>query len=595
MKIIKTLFSCSIIVLISNSVIAQNSYPKKYNLDLDNFNAEKIMSEGWIKGGTLENLNENVTVEKIENENYIIKITSTDKNKFGCIGYNIPPNYVGDTIKLTGRIKYKNVGSYVGLWMRIAGVNGVLAFENMQKYKIKGTNDWKEFSIKLPYKTGVENITIGGILSGKGTAWFDDFVVTIDDKDVQTMEETPKIYLKNYNNPELNSAIHNSSTPIDLSTNENLSSSLDALIAKLGSQKIVAIGESTHGTAEFYRLREIITKRLIEEKGYNMVVLENPYDDIELLNQDLMKSPLDSLIKKHLFSIYQTKEMESFLKWYKDNRVKYNIKFKGCDDSPWVFYELLSENLNVDKDEKLSKLLQKLRLNIEKKSKSNFKKELKISLTIYETILEIENQLKSSNKLTPFLSEILFNGKTTYIYYLNREKGDRYQSRDEIMASRISYLSKNGNNKIIVWAHDAHISNKIIADNEIGVMGENLKKEFNNDYYSIGLTTLKGSYSFINEKFIFGDHMYADKLNKTEILPNETNFWENSLALNDKAFYLDIPRLTKELKTEQITGQMKLIGYGKETKNEIYLLPLLKLFDSLIFIENTNATTPLFE
>ena len=30
-------------------------------------------------------------------------------------------------------------------------------------------------------------------------------------------------------------------------------------------------------------------------------------------------------------------------------------------------------------------------------------------------------------------------------------------------------------------------------------MGRNLKKEFNSDYYTIGLTTLKGSYSYIDE------------------------------------------------------------------------------------------------
>jgi hypothetical protein len=37
----------------------------------------------------------------------------------------------------------------------------------------------------------------------KGTAWFDDFVTAIDGKDIQTMTETPKIYLKNYNTADL--------------------------------------------------------------------------------------------------------------------------------------------------------------------------------------------------------------------------------------------------------------------------------------------------------------------------------------------------------------------------------------------------------
>lgn len=596
--IMKKTFLIAVILFSFFAVKAQNQHQKKYNLDFENFDSEKQnMPEGWFKWGNLEKLTGEITGEKIGNGNSVGKIISNNKSKFGCITYRVPANYVGDSIRLTGRIKHENVDGSVGLVMRINGYKGTLAFENMQGYKIKGTNDWKEYSIKLPYPTGTEFIYAGGILTGKGTAWFDDFAITIDGKDIQTMEETPKIYLNNNNNnpDELNSAIHNSSTPIDLSTNESLSSSLDALIEKLGNKKIVSIGESTHGTSEFYRLREIITKRLIQEKGFNTVVLESPYDDIELLNKDLITRPLDTLIKNHLFSIYQTKEMKSFLQWYKDNRSKYNIKFKGCDDSNWVLYELLSENVKNDKDEKLSKLLQKLKSNIAKKPASSFKEELKINLTTYATILEIENYLESTNKLSSSLKEILFNGKTTYINYVNRKNGKQFQSRDEIMADRISYLAQNNDTKIIVWAHNAHISNEVITDNEIGIMGRDLKKEFKNDYHSIGLTTLKGSYSFIEEKFINGDHFYMDKLKNTDIQTPETNLWENSLALNGKAFYLDMPTLSKELKTDAITGPTKLIGYNKETKEDIYQLQFIKLFDSLIFIENTNATTPFNE
>jgi len=593
MKNIKTFLLCLIGILVSHPImLAQNQYPKKYNLNFDH--DKQSMPEGWFKWGNLEKSSGEITAEKMSNGNGVGKVTSTDKSKFGCITYKIPANYVGDSITLTGRIKHEKVDKSVGLVMRIDGFNGSLAFKNMQRYKIKGTNNWKEYSITLPYPTGAEAIYVGGIVDGKGTAWFDDFIITIDGKDIQTMTETPKIYLKNYNTADLNTAIQIASTALDLSTNESLSFSLDALIAKVGDKKIVSIGESTHGTAEFYRLREMITKRLILEKGFKMVILESSYDDIELLNKDLMTSSIESLIQKHLFSIYQTKEMKSFLQWYKENRSNYNIQFKGCDDSYWAFYELLSENVKGIKDEKLVTLVQKLKSN-SAKTTGSFEAELKNSLANYNTILEIENQLESTGNLTASLKEILFNGKNTHINYVNRKNGKQNQSRDEIMADRISYLAHNSDSKIIVWAHNAHISNEIITDNEIGIMGRNLKQEFKNDYHSIGLTSLKGNYSFIDERFINGDHFYIDELKKTTMQSTETNLWENSLTLNGKSFYLDMPTLTKELKTDGIIGLTKLIGYGKETNKDIYQLPLIKLFDSLIFIENTNATTPLYE
>ena len=588
MKNLKTFFICLTILVSHSKTFAQN----KYNLSFDDFDSvNQTMPNGWFKWGFFEE----VRGEKINNENFVGKVVSDPEGKFGCITYRIPANYVGDTIRLTGRIKYEKVKGYVGLLMRIDGFGRgkTLAFESMQRLKIKGTNDWKEYSIKLPYPNHAKSINVGGILGGKGTAWFDDFKITIDDKDIQTLKETPKIHLRNYNADKLKSAIGNSSTSIDLSTSDNLSATLDPLIAKLGDKKIVSIGESTHGTSEFYQLREIITKRLIQEKGFNTVVLESPYDDIELLNKELSESSLDSLIKKHLFSIYQTQEMKSFLQWYKENRVTHNIQFKGCDDSYWAFYELLDDNIGSINDKKLNKLLTELKSNITKSSTNNLKKEDKISTAIYYNILAIENHLKSTNSLTRGVEEILFNGKNTYINHINIKDKKQFQSRDEIMADRISYLAKEKNSKIIVWAHNAHISNEVIAENEIGIMGRDLKKEFGNNYHSIGLSTLGGSYSFVDEKFINGDHSYADTLKRTKMQSTETYLWENALALNGKSYYLDMSTLKNELNTDEILGPIKLIGYGKETKKDIYQILFLKLFESLIFIENTNATTPI--
>jgi erythromycin esterase-like protein len=48
----------------------------------------------------------------------------------------------------------------------------------------------------------------------------------------------------------------------------------DPLMEMIGDARFVLLGEATHGTHEFYRERARITRRLIEEKGFNAVVLE---------------------------------------------------------------------------------------------------------------------------------------------------------------------------------------------------------------------------------------------------------------------------------------------------------------------------------
>ncbi|MGS2761448.1 erythromycin esterase family protein [Sinomicrobium sp. M5D2P9] len=587
MRIEKNYLLLLFILVLPITLFSQN----KYNLNFDDFNPEnQEMPTGWFKWGNFKV----VTGEKENDGNSVGKVVSDKSGEFGCITYKIPANYTGDTIRLSAKIKYENVKNYVGLLMRIDGYSKFLAFESMQKLKIRGTKDWEEYSIKLPYPSNAKAIYVGGILGKKGTAWFDDFKVTIDGEDIQTLKETPKMILEKYDTNELQSAISQSSTPLDLSNEETIHNSLDPLITKIGDKKIVAIGESTHGTSEFYRLREIITKRLIKEKGFNLVVLENPYDDLEILNGDLYALPLDSLIRKHLFSIYQTQEMKSFLQWYKDNQSGYNIAFKGCDDSYWVFHKLLKDHLAPIHDKKLHKLLLKLESDIAKTSTDNLKKEYKANTSVYFDILAIENHLKATKNLTNPIEEILFNGKNTYINYVNIKNKKPFQSRDEIMADRISYFAKDKNSKIIVWAHNAHISNDIITDNEIGIMGRDLKQEFGKAYYSIGLTTLNGNYSYMEEKFINGDHNYTEKLKTASFQEKEGLFWENVMAESGNLFIADMSILKKELNSDDILGPTKLIGYSKESEKDIYFLPLIKDFDSMIFIKNTNSTTPIF-
>lgn len=317
-----------------------------------------------------------------------------------------------------------------------------------------------------------------------------------------------------------------------------MASTLKPILEELADKRVISIGESTHGNSEFYMMRDIISRKLIQDYGFNMVVLENPYDEIEMLNSNLLNTPLDTLMKNHLFSIYQTEEMKSFLDWYKDNRAEHGIQFKGCDDSYYSCYEVLAEKSSDISDKILKKLMKKLKTNIAKSDSKNVKKEQKFSIAIYNNIVAIESYLKSQNNLTEQIEAILYNVKNTYVNNLNIKNKNRFQTRDEILADRISYLAKNKNNKIIVWAHNAHISNEVLYDNETGIMGRNLKREFGTNYHSIGLSTLKGSYSYIEERFINGDHNYNEKLKSAAILPTEKTFWENAFASNGEAFIL---------------------------------------------------------
>ncbi|HMA04291.1 MAG TPA: erythromycin esterase family protein, partial [Gemmatimonadaceae bacterium] len=57
------------------------------------------------------------------------------------------------------------------------------------------------------------------------------------------------------------------------------------LLARIGEARFVLIGEASHGTHEFYRIRAEITKRLIREKGFTAVAVEADWPDAYRVNR----------------------------------------------------------------------------------------------------------------------------------------------------------------------------------------------------------------------------------------------------------------------------------------------------------------------
>lgn len=171
------------------TVNCQAQKNEKFNLGFENQKEKTSLSEGWFKWG-----NYDLTIDVLAHSGTKSgKITSTDNGNFGSIAYKIPANYIGKTIKLEGYMKIKNVeNGFAGLLLRIDGNGSSLAFDNMQNQNITGTKDWQKYSITLNYPKEAENIFIAGILSGKGQVWFDDFVLTIDGKNIQTLKEVKR-------------------------------------------------------------------------------------------------------------------------------------------------------------------------------------------------------------------------------------------------------------------------------------------------------------------------------------------------------------------------------------------------------------------
>lgn len=106
------------------------------------------------------------------------------------------------------------------------------------------------------------------------------------------------------------------------------------------------------------------------------------------------------------------------------------------------------------------------------------------------------------------------------------------------------------------------------------------------------MSSLKGSYSHIEEMFINGDHDYDDELLQSEISFQPSESWEALFnEAGEDSYYFE----TKNFKNRDVFIDLRLLGYGRETEKDYYKLPLLSMYDSIFYIETTNATTPLFD
>jgi erythromycin esterase len=63
------------------------------------------------------------------------------------------------------------------------------------------------------------------------------------------------------------------------------SKDLDPLLERIGDSRLVLLGEASHGTHEYYTWRSAITRRLIEEKGFNFIAVEGDWPDCYRINR----------------------------------------------------------------------------------------------------------------------------------------------------------------------------------------------------------------------------------------------------------------------------------------------------------------------
>jgi protein-L-isoaspartate(D-aspartate) O-methyltransferase len=338
---------------------------------------------------------------------------------------------------------------------------------------------------------------------------------------------------------------------------------LDPLLERIGDSRVVLIGEASHGTSEFYRMRARITRALIESKDFSFVAIEGDWPDAARIDNYVRHRKVPA--SDYLQSVDpKTAELA---------RERYGCLTPWQSDPAVYGHATLTGQYHTCEGEVTSMPTDLLR------------KRGAYSEHDGERFMDaVQN------------ARLVANAERYYrvMYYGSRAS---WNLRDTHMFETLKNLiSHHGpHSKAIVWAHNSHVGDsaatEMSARDEYNI-GHLCRQEFGNDCYSIGFGTHSGTVAAASnwDEPMEVKSVRASLAGSYERLCHETG---------DPRFFLPLRGLSA---SSQIAGLMqpkleRAIGviYRPETELQSHYFEavLPHQFDEYVWFDQTRAVTPL--
>ncbi|WP_413366187.1 erythromycin esterase family protein [Lysinibacillus sp. 3P01SB] len=396
--------------------------------------------------------------------------------------------------------------------------------------------------------------------------------------------------------------------------------SLDKVLEAIGNARIVMIGEASHGTSEFYSIRAELSKRLINQKGFNVIAVEGDWPSAQAVNRYVKgygneeESARDVLLKS--FNRWPTwmwanEEIEQFTEWLKEKNTLLDKKvgFYGID--LYSLYESIDEVLNfLSENPQYNVDLEHARKAFSCFEPYNRMPEhyaLSAARFTEECISEVSSLLKSlrnheeqyPDKHEEDLNVIMnaLVAKNAELYYREMmQDAISWNTRDQHMVEAVNELIKyHGEDaKIIIWEHNTHIGDASETDmkNEQMInVGQLIREQYGKDNtFAIGFGTYEGT--------VIAADSWGDPLRVIDVPPAKLNSWEGQLrAAGEENKVLLFTEDNRELFNEWIGHRAIGVVYNPEFEAYGNYVPsrVGSRYDAFIHIHQSTALRPLKE
>lgn len=393
---------------------------------------------------------------------------------------------------------------------------------------------------------------------------------------------------------------------------------LEPLLKRIGDARVVLLGEATHGTSEFYEMRELITRALIERKGFTFVGIEGDWPDVAKIDHYVrhFEYPASEWTAFSRFPtwMWRNREVRSFVDWLRyynaDFEPEHRIAFYGLD--LYSLHRSIGRVLEYlqDVDPETADIA-KHRYGCLTPWQSDPAAYGRAALNGTYRSCEVAvgkmlNELRRKHhEYTPQDGERYFDAMQNARLVVNAEEYYRvmyYGSRaswnlrdGHMFATLESLLDFHGNHsKAIVWAHNSHVGDASATEmsyrREINI-GQLCRNQYGNKCYSIGFGTHTGTVAAATE---WGGPMETKKIVPSLPRSYERLFHESG----QPKFMLPLrqPR-SAELRDKLLVPRLqRAIGviYRPETERDSHYFEccLPGQFDEMIWFDETSAVTP---
>ncbi len=378
---------------------------------------------------------------------------------------------------------------------------------------------------------------------------------------------------------------------------------LEFLRDLVGDARIVALGENTHGTRDFFEMKARILRFLVEEMGFEAFVIEATWPEARRLDHYVRTGEGDALalLSGLYFWTWRTESVLEMIEWMRDhNEAGGSVGFHGNDmQSPGMaLHNVLEYFRTVDPDAASAVMTELLCLNYFANNhrgqspspgypdQSNaYRTNCRTDLDrVRSRLLDKEDDYAAVSGQDAF--EVALQSLRVALQYHLMISGE--QGRDESMAENTIWIANQlgPESRVVVWAHNYHVSE------QPGAQGFYMRSWFGDDLVILGFSHETGQFTAVGQ-----DGSDYTGLDEFTLRPATAGSFERYLSSASHArFFLDLrDRDPTSPATSWLSESLLFRSIGccydpARPSNYSYSHALASWFDIIIHYEATRPT-----